>query len=171
MLIDKLILGLTLSLTLGFADYHAKVVHVSDGDTIKVRNEAGQEQTIRIRYIDTPEKFESSKLDKNAINNGYSKDREQKLGILASEYAHKMLDNKMVVIASEKGLDKYKRNLATIIFDKGNYSAKIISDGYACIYKKDRYPRELDTMLSNARTQKKGLWAVDFETMDKLCKF
>lgn len=152
------------------ADFPAKVVHVSDGDTIKVINMRGQETTIRILYIDTPEKFESSKLQKNAKRLGYDPKAEQELGKLASEYAHKKLDNQMVIIKDEKGLDRYQRMLASVKINDYSYAAKIISDGYSCIYKKEKYPEELDRLLASAKYQKKGLWAVDYKTMDKLCK-
>ena len=152
------------------ADFPAKVVHVSDGDTIKVENLRGQEMTIRILYIDTPEKFESSKLQKNAYRLGYDPKLEQELGKLASEYAHKNLDHKMVIIKDEKGLDRYKRMLASVKVSDNSYAARIIADGYSCIYKKEKYPQELDRLLASARSQKKGLWAVDYDTMDKLCR-
>ncbi len=153
-----IILGLSL-----FADT-AKVEKVSDGDTIHAGG-----KTIRILYIDTPEKFESDKLTKNASENHYNATKEQKLGELASAYAHQVLNNK-VITYEEKKSDKYGRALATIKVDGIDYSARIIADGYACIYRKADYPFEYEALLANAKLKKLGLWKVDYETMNKLCR-
>lgn len=160
----KTLLITSLSIISLSADISSRVTHVSDGDTIH----AG-EKTIRILYIDTPEKFESNKLTRNAKENHFDAKKEQKLGVLASSYAHQALDNKMITY-DEKKSDKYGRALATVKVNGVDYSAKIIADGYACIYRKASYPFEYEALLSNAKLKKLGLWKVDYETMNKLCK-
>ena len=60
--------------------------------------------------------------------------------------------------------------LGTVSKNDVDYSTQIIKDGYSCIYKKAKYPKELDNVLQEAKESKKGLWSVDFEVMNKLCK-
>ena len=60
--------------------------------------------------------------------------------------------------------------LGTVSKNGVDYSTQIIKDGYSCIYKKAKYPKELDNVLQEAKESKKGLWSVDFEVMNKLCK-
>jgi len=157
-ILTTIILGLSL-----FGDT-TRVEKVSDGDTIKAGG-----KTIRILYIDTPEKFKSNKLTRNATEKGITEDEEQRLGVLASQYAHTILDGKIIEFETTKA-DKYNRALATISVDGVDYSLKIIADGYACIYRKANYPFELENLLATAKAKKKGLWSVDYQTMDKLCR-
>lgn len=56
------------------------------------------------------------------------------------------------------------------LFKRCDYSMQIIKDGYSCIYKKAKYPKELDDILQGAKESKKGLWSFYFEIMSRLCK-
>jgi micrococcal nuclease len=40
-------------------DFHAKVIHIADGDTITVLNEANEQIKIRLSGIDCPEKAQA----------------------------------------------------------------------------------------------------------------
>lgn len=159
---------LSILVTLSFAT-DAIVTHITDGDTLHVTMN-GKEEKVRILYIDTPEKYGGAKLEKDAKKAGISADKEQDLGKLASGYASKFFQkgDKVNVISNKK--DQYGRILATVSKNGMDYSTQIIKDGYACIYKKASYPKELDNVLLNAKESKKGLWSVDFEVMSKLCK-
>ena len=154
--------------TLSFAT-EAIVTHVTDGDTLHVTMN-GKEEKVRILYIDTPEKYGGAKLEKDAKKAGISADKEQDLGKLASGYAIKFFQKGDKVNVTSDKKDQYGRILGTVSKNGVDYSTQIIKDGYSCIYKKAKYPKELDNVLQEAKESKKGLWSVDFEVMSKLCK-
>ena len=147
----------------------AIVTHVTDGDTLHVKMN-GKEEKIRILYIDTPEKYGGSKLEKDAKKAGISADKEQELGKLSSGYAAKFFQTGDKVNVTSDKKDQYGRMLGTVSKNGIDYSTQIIKDGYSCIYKKAKYPKELDNVLQEAKESKKGLWSVDFEVMSRLCK-
>lgn len=60
--------------------------------------------------------------------------------------------------------------LGTVNKNGADYSTQIIRDGYSCIYKKAKYPKELDNVLQEAKQSKKGLWSVNYDVMERLCK-
>ena len=155
-------------LTLSFAT-DAIVTHVTDGDTLHVKMN-GKEEKIRILYIDTPEKYGGSKLEKDAKKAGISADKEQELGKLSSGYAAKFFHQGDKVNVTSDKKDQYGRMLGTVSKNGVDYSTQIIKDGYSCIYKKAKYPKELDNVLQEAKESKKGLWSVDFEVMNRLCR-
>lgn len=164
-----IVVSIFITLPLLAAEYIGIVTKVTDGDTLHVMIDK-KEEKVRILYIDTPEKYSGSKLDKDAKKAGISANDEQELGKLASAYASKFFQNgDKVVIASNKK-DQYGRFLATVSNNGIDYSTQIIKDGYSCIYKKAKYPKELDNVLQEAKESKKGLWSIDFEVMNKLCK-
>jgi len=41
------------------ADFHAKVIHIADGDTITVLNDTNEQSKIRLKGIDCPEKAQA----------------------------------------------------------------------------------------------------------------
>ncbi|MBN8568559.1 MAG: thermonuclease family protein [Ignavibacteria bacterium] len=134
------------------------VERVVDGDTFKM---AGGER-IRLLGIDTPEKFQSSKLDKDSKKSGQDKKTLQTLGQAASDYVKNLAEGKKVRLEKEPGTDKdkYGRSLRYVYLEDGTLiNAKIIKDGYANVYptpisKLDefrKYERE-------ARENKRGLW-------------
>lgn len=164
---NKLVL-LSLIATLSFAT-EAIVNHVTDGDTLHVTMN-GKEEKIRILYIDTPEKYGGAKLEKDAKKAGISADKEQDLGKLASGYASKFFQKGDKVNVTTDKKDQYGRLLGTVSKNGLDYSTQIIKDGYSCIYKKAKYPKELDNVLQEAKESKKGLWSVDFEVMNRLCR-
>lgn len=151
-----------------FAGTLAVVNNVVDGDTLHVTMN-GKEEKIRILYIDTPEKYGGAKLEKDAKKAGISANDEQELGRLASGYAMKFFQKGDKVNVTSDKKDQYGRLLGTVSKNGVDYSTAIIRDGYSCIYKKASYPREFDIALQEAKLQKRGLWSVDFNTMNKLC--
>ena len=162
------LLVLSILATLSFAA-DAVVTKVVDGDTLHVTIK-GKEEKVRILYIDTPEKYGGAKLEKDAKKAGISADKEQDLGKLASGYAIKFFQKGDKVNVTSDKKDQYGRILGTVSKNGVDYSTQIIKDGYSCIYKKAKYPKELDNVLQEAKESKKGLWSVDFEVMSKLCK-
>ncbi|MBS1515980.1 MAG: thermonuclease family protein [Bacteroidetes bacterium] len=134
------------------------VERVVDGDTFKMANG----EKIRLLGIDTPEKFQSNKLDKDAKKSGQDKKTIQTLGQMASDYVKKIAEGKRVRLVKEPGTDKdkYGRSLRYVYLEDGTLlNAKIIQDGYASVYPTPiskieefrKYERE-------ARENKRGLW-------------
>ena len=164
---NKLLL-LSLIATLSFST-EAIVTHVTDGDTLHVKMN-GKEEKIRILYIDTPEKYSGAKLEKDAKKAGISADKEQDLGKLSSGYAAKFFQKGDKVNVTSEKKDQYGRMLGTVNKNGVDYSTQIIKDGYSCIYKKAKYPKELDNVLQEAKELKKGLWSVDYDVMNRLCR-
>ncbi|MGA1847292.1 thermonuclease family protein [Deferribacter abyssi] len=155
-----------------FAGELARIVRVSDGDTFIVRNEKNQKVKLRLIWIDTPEKFSSKKLKKDARRCGVSKKRMIRLGKMATSYAKRYFKNSKNVEIDFYGKGYYGRSLA-VVYRKGAeqpYNFDIIADGYACIYKKARYPEVLDDLLEKAKRERKGLWGIDYQVMQCLCE-
>jgi len=145
-----------------------KVARISDGDTFWVRLENGNKIKVRVWGIDTPEKFESKKLFREANRCGVSVEEMKRLGKLASEKAKELLDHSKVVL-KEKGRGYYGRFLAEAFLPDGtNYGLEIIEEGYACVYRKNYNPDYL-TALGKAKKERKGLWNIEYELMRCLC--
>lgn len=149
--------------------YTGVISKVTDGDTLHVMI-GNKEEKVRILYIDTPEKYSGSKIDKDAKKAGISTNDEQELGKLASGYASKFFQNSDKVTLESSKKDQYGRLLATVSKNGVDYSKQIIKDGYACIYRKASYPGELEKSLKSAKEEKKGLWSINYDVMNKLCK-
>lgn len=92
----------------------AEVVRVSDGDTIRV-NLGGTEESIRLIGVDTPEKFASTKLTRDAEESPLSVDEIQELGEEASAFAETLLAGREVYVQTGvEERDRYGRLLAYI---------------------------------------------------------
>lgn len=128
------------------------VVHVSDGDTITVRLATGQEETVRMLGVDTPE----TKDPRKPV---------QCFGEAASRHTKDRLSGQSVRLEPDPtntDRDKYQRLLRYVYLSDGTlYNAELIRDGYAFAYtifpliKSDEF-RELER---EARVQNRGLWA------------
>ena len=142
------------------------VTKVIDGDTFKMSNG----EKVRLLGIDTPEKFDSEKLNRETSRSGKDKETIKKLGEAASEYVRKLVEGKKVKLVKEPGgddKDKYGRSLRYVYSEDGTFiNAKIIEDGYANVFnsssisksKMDQF-RKLET---EARESKRGLWGEGF---------
>ena len=138
-----------------------RFVHkVIDGDTIELENG----ERVRLLGIDTPERYESSKLDKDAERSGKDKKTIQKLGELAAIYTKKLIEGKKVIIAPEPGhedKDKYGRLLRYVYLEDGTFvNKKIVEEGYANAYRRFKLSKldELIKAENEAREKRKGLW-------------
>ncbi|KAA0257565.1 thermonuclease family protein [Deferribacter autotrophicus] len=159
-------------LTNVFAGELARIEKISDGDTFIVRNEKNQKIKLRLIWIDTPEKFSSKKLEKDAWMCGVGKNRMIRLGKMATSYAKKYFENSKNVEVDYYGKGYYGRSLA-VVYRRGAtqpYNFDVIADGYACVYRKARYPQVLDELLEKAKKERRGLWSVDYEVMNCLCR-
>ncbi len=149
----------------------AKVKKVSDGDTLIVQLPNGDDAKLRLLWIDTPEKFNGNKLVKDAEKCHTSKRKMREMGQKASAYAHRNFHVGDKVKLKIEGKGHYGRYLALIWNKKGEfYNEEIIKDGYACIYKKAKYPKYLENLLAEAKSKGKGLWKDYYKIMECLCE-
>ena len=120
------------------------VKRVIDGDTFEMdaKDENGKYLRVRLLGIDTPEKFESSKLDNDAERTGKDKKVIQRLGQMASYYVKKLAEGKKVILEPEPNYedkDVYGSLLRYIYLEDGTFvNKKIIEDGYGNAFRK--YP-------------------------------
>lgn len=129
----KLILLLCLPLSL-FA-FPAKVIKISDGDTITVLS--GKEQTkVRLYGIDAPEK-------------------KQEYGQKSKQFLASLIAGQVVEV-EPKGKDRYKRTLGIIYYKGQDINAQMVLNGYAWAYVK--YSRIYVDQEKTARENKRGLW-------------
>lgn len=146
-----------------------KVKRVIDGDTFELENG----ERVRLLGIDTPEKWESNKLDKDAEISNKDKEVIKALGYLASMYADSILYGKEVTLirdSTNSDRDKYNRLLRYAYLESGEmFNLKIIQDGYAFAYTKYPfiYMEEFRKAEREARENERGLWGnIDFLEMD-----
>jgi len=145
------------------------VTKIYDGDTFQI--ESGEK--VRLLGIDTPEKWNSGKLDKDSERSGKDKETIKKLGSLASEYAENLLLGKKVTLLADStndDKDRYGRLLRYAYLEDGTFfNLKIIQDGYAYAYVKYPviYMEEFKQAQREAIENNRGLWEnKDFEEMN-----
>jgi len=157
-----------LSVTLTFA-FPAKVIRISDGDTIWVKNlETHEKVKVRIWGIDTPEKFYSSKLYREARECEVKPETIHYLGLLASKHAHKYFHPGKVVEVIPKGHGYYGRLIGKVIVNGKDFGLLMIKDGYSCVYWKSS-PKEYIEAMKDAAQEEKGLWEIKPKVMHCLC--
>ena len=144
------------------------IIKVYDGDTFQI--DTGEK--VRLLGIDTPEKWNSSKLDKDSERSGKDKEVIKALGQLASDYAEKLLLNQKVTLigdSTNSDTDRYSRLLRYAYLEDGTlFNLKIIQDGYAYAYTKYPviYMQEFIEAQREARENSRGLWGdINFEEM------
>jgi len=80
-------------------DFHAKVIHISDGDTITVLNDANEKIKIRLNGIDCPEKA-------------------QAYGNKAKQFTKDLVHGERVTINAYE-TDRYGRTIGDVILEDG----------------------------------------------------
>lgn len=123
----------------------ARVVGISDGDTITVLAEGNKRIKVRLQGIDAPE-------------------RSQAFGMRSRQNLAKLIFGKNIQIKSH-GLDKYQRTLGTIFIDDQDVNEQMVKDGFAWFYR--RYAKDLtgeqasryEEAETEARDSKRGLWS------------
>lgn len=119
-------------------EYDAKVVGITDGDTIRVLTESKEEVKIRLEGIDAPEKGqEFSRQSTNALKSAVG--------------GH-------TVRIRVTGKDKYGRTLAYVLAGEVDVNQRMIEQGWAWHFKKYNSEGRLADAETEARDAKKGLW-------------
>ena len=119
----------------------AKVVSISDGDTITVIHN-GRQEKIRLYGIDAPEK-----------NQDYG---QQAKSITGSLIAGRQVDVQTVTT------DHYGRTVGLVTVDGQSLNELIVQNGYAWVYRqycKEKFCSDWLRLEASARQQKRGLWA------------
>jgi len=131
----------------------ATVMHVVDGDTVRVRLD-GRELTVRLIGVDTPELHGPD--DPHGAPQPFARE--------ASAFAHAQLDGRTVRLELEPGehLDRYGRTLAYVFLPDGScFNRTLVRQGYARVY--GSVPFHLrDQFLADeiaARQAGRGLWS------------
>jgi len=142
----------------------AAVTRVVDGDTIDIRFLNGPRERVRLLGIDTPELYESDKLERNVRESGRSKEEIQKLGQLASEFSKSHLDRQDIGLEMDAQLrDNFGRLLAFIWLSHTNvlFNMLIVREGFAQVATIPPNVKYVDLLLAcqrEARDGVRGLW-------------
>ena len=144
----KVILVISVSVLVflfSYIDVKSQDIKITDGDTIRINGEK-----IRFSGIDTPE------LRQMCIKQGIR----IPCGITAKKIlVDKIADNKIVCI--REGKDQYKRTLAECFVNDESLSSYLVKIGYAFAYR--RYSKKFITDEDFARTNKIGMWSMEFD--------
>ena len=122
------------------ATFQGKVVHIADGDTITVLNEAKKETKIRLNGIDCPEKG-------------------QAFGNKATEFTKDLVALQTVTV-NTFGQDRYGRTIGDVILNDGrNLNRELVGEGW-CWWYREYAPGDmvLEKLETEAREARKGLW-------------
>lgn len=149
-----------ISYEVGFED--AVVTKVTDGDTVKVKTKNGEELSLRLLLIDTPEIVHPSKPV-------------EPFGPEASAFAKEFLAVGSTVQleydVSGKSLDKYGRTLAYIWKDGVMYNEEVIREGLARVaYIYAPNTRHVDLFYAaqkEAQAKGIGIWSIENYATDK----
>lgn len=118
--------------------FSARVIRVSDGDTITVLRDQNPIK-IRLAEIDCPEKS-------------------QAFGQSARAHTADLVFGKTVLV-STLSKDRYGRFVANVSLAGKNLSEELVSSGYAWCYRKYSKNSELLQEESDAKSARRGLWA------------
>jgi len=134
-----LVVGCLLAAQSVLADFSAKVVGVSDGDTITVLKDREQVK-VRLVEIDAPEKG-------------------QAFGNRSKQALSALCFNKQARL-EDKGKDRYGRTLARVYCDGIDANAGQVRQGLAWVYRKYA-PKDspLYAVEDEAKAARRGLWA------------
>lgn len=133
-----LLLALSLALA-AHADLRGTVVDCHDGDTVKIRTEAGLVR-VRLQNIDAPELKQAGGRE--------SRDHLRHLAPLGQ-----------LVVVQTDGEDKYHRTLGTVWRGSQNLNLTMVRDGQAWTYRKYCSDPVYLGAEASARRAHLGLWA------------
>ena len=120
-------------------EFTAKVVGITDGDTIRVLRDK-DEIKIRLREIDCPES-------------------RQAFGTKAKQATSELAFGKIVTVRA-KGKDRNGRPLADIILPDGkSLNRELVRSGFPWWFKKYSKDESLGKLEAEAREAKRGLWS------------
>ncbi len=119
--------------------FFAKVIGVTDGDTLTVLRKDKSQVRIRLAAIDAPELG-------------------QEFGRAAKTHLSELAFGKSAHVYPE-GVDRYGRMLARVVAGNRDLNRSMLSNGYAWHYRKYSDSKSLQSAEDRARRKKRGLWA------------
>ena len=122
------------------------LLHVVDGDTVRVRLD-GREESVRMLRINTPEREQR----------GYTEARDALLGLLKRREVQLAFE-----VPRRLERDRYGRVLAYVLADGVNVNLEMVRRGWSRFftrYGRGRLDREFETAEREARQQTAGLWS------------
>jgi uncharacterized endonuclease HI_1296 len=122
--------------TLSLLAHPAKVIKISDGDTITILTQQRKQVKVRLYGIDAPEK-------------------KQPYGQKSRQFLASLIAGQVVEV-EPKGKDRYKRTLGIIHYKGQDINAQMVLNGYAWAYVK--YSKIYVDQEKLAREKKLGLW-------------
>jgi len=121
------------------AEFTAKVIGVSDGDTITVLHDK-QPEKLRLAEIDCPEK-------------------KQAFGTVAKQCTDRLVFGKTVEV-HVTGHDRYGRSIAEVHLPNGdNLNRELVVQGLAWCYRKYSHNADLLALEAEAKSNNRGLWS------------
>ncbi|ELY50493.1 thermonuclease family protein [Natronococcus jeotgali] len=146
----------------------ATVTRVIDGDTMEVRFASGEEDTVRLIGVDTPETSLGDVAPgeyETIPDTPAARDHLYNWGQQASRYATDELEGREVRVVTDVEGDRrgsFGRLLAYVYVGDTNFNLDLLEGGYARVYDSSFSLRdEFDSAESEARSSDVGLW--DFE--------
>ncbi|MEN9530332.1 MAG: hypothetical protein RI932_2205 [Pseudomonadota bacterium] len=130
------------------------VVACNDGDTCRLKSADNTQIKVRLAGIDAPEMSKKR---------GKKKGEGQPGGEDAKAFLNNLVVGKTVLLRSY-GVDMYGRNLAEIIINNESANLKMVSEGWAEVYRGKKSGglniALFETAEQDARKAKKGIWAL-----------
>ena len=127
--------------------FRARVVGVTDGDTLTVLDESNQQHTIRLAEIDAPE-------------------RGQPWGARAKQTLSSLVFGKTVSL-QQTDTDRYDRVVARVFADGEDVNRATVAQGAAWAYRRYLTDQTLIAVEARARQDRLGLWSLsDAETVE-----
>lgn len=120
--------------------YQAKVIGVTDGDTIKVLRTGNKQVKIRLAGIDCPE-------------------RKQPWGTKAKQAASDLVAGQTVTI-EKLTTDRYGRTIGRVFANGLNVNRSLVEGGNCWVYPRYAKDKVLFTLQDQAQTAGLGLWAL-----------
>lgn len=120
--------------------FQARVVGITDGDTLTVLDEQNQQHTIRLAEIDAPE-------------------RGQPWGDRSRQALSTMVFSKTVSV-QQSDTDRYGRVVARLFADGHDVNRAMVEEGHAWAYRQYLTDETLVATESRARASRAGLWSV-----------
>lgn len=128
------------------SSFSARVVGITDGDTLTVLDERNQQHTIRLAEIDAPE-------------------RRQPWGDRSRQHLSALAFGKTVSI-QQTDTDRYGRTVAHVFANGENINRSMVRDGDAWAYREYLTDQTLLSTEARARQARSGLWSLsDAETV------
>ncbi|MDX1442404.1 MAG: thermonuclease family protein [Gammaproteobacteria bacterium] len=124
------------------AELPARVVGITDGDTVRVRintDEGFREEKVRLDQIDAPE-------------------RGQPFGEKSRQYLASLVHGRDITLRTD-GRDRYGRLIGDLLLDGKSMNAEMVRAGYAWVYRRYMKDENLLLLEGAARNANRGLWS------------